>query len=633
MDQIHQLLKQYWGYSEFRPLQVDVIHSVLKGEDTIALMPTGGGKSICYQIPGLTKEGICLVISPLLALMQDQTDQLNKKGIYSIALNSNLNSKEIDIALDNCIYGKVKFLYISPERIAQRLFQERVQKMNINLIAVDEAHCISQWGFDFRPAYLEIAKLRDFFQKTPLLALTATATKPVLEDIKKHLGIEKAVVYKKSFYRPNLAYQVFRDEDKINRLLSICKSIDGSGLVYVRNRRKTKEITEILLQQGLNAVAYHAGLPNDYRTGIQKKWMTHPKQIIVCTNAFGMGIDKSDVRFVIHFDAPESLEAYFQEAGRAGRDEKFSLAALLFHSSDAKILEEFVQLNFPSLPEIRHIYQCICNHYQLAIVSGEGVSFTFNNADFSDKYSIHPLKSYNTLKLLEKEGFVKLSEYSQGTRIQFSVGRNELYNFQVSHPNLDNFIKLLLRNYGGLFDNSVRINERDLAYKSGLNEEKIKQLLAYLDKSGLLIYQPATEDPQLIFLTPRIDAQSVVFTHYNLKVRREIANSKMQNVVDYAMDRNHCRSQLLLSYFGESFSANCGICDYCKTNEDEGLTTVEFDQVAAAIKSVLFQQPLDFNSMNKKMPEVLEKKLRKTIEVLTNMGLLKKNENNEFEWI
>ena len=243
------------------------------------------------------------------------------------------------------------------------------------------------------------------------------------------------------------------------------------------------------------------------------------------------------------------------------------------------------------------------------------------------------MKSYNTLKLLEKEGFVKLSEYSQGTRIQFSVGRNELYNFQVSHPNLDNFIKLLLRNYGGLFDNSVRINERDLAYKSGLNEEKIKQLLAYLDKSGLLIYQPATEDPQLIFLTPRIDAQSVVFTHYNLKVRREIANSKMQNVVDYAMDRNHCRSQLLLSYFGESFSANCGICDYCKTNEDEGLTTVEFDQVAAAIKSVLFQQPLDFNSMNKKMPEVLEKKLRKTIEVLTNMGLLKKNENNEFEWI
>ena len=388
-----------------------------------------------------------------------------------------------------------------------------------------------------------------------------------------------------------------------------------------------------MLQKGLNAQAYHAGLPSEFRNTIQKNWMKHPREIIVCTNAFGMGIDKPDVRFVVHFDPPDSLEAYFQEAGRAGRDQKNAQACLLFSKQDPLHLEELVAMNFPPLQDIRNTYQALGNYYQIATGSGEGQSFTYNNAAFSERYGFNPLKNFNAIRLLEKEGYVKLSDLSQGSRLQFITNRNDLYNFQVAHPTLDNFIKFLLRTYGGLFDNAVRINEKDLGYKSGLGEAKIVSTLNYLKKMNLVYYQPGTTEPQLVFIQPRLETDQVVFNQYNLKNRREIAFSKVQDVIQYATESNKCRSQQLLHYFGETVSERCGICDCCKREDFDGLTTKEFEQFAADLQSILFQEPLAFDAIYKRVPDIPEKKLRKTIALLLSMGLLQVNSLHHYQWV
>ncbi|TAL60569.1 MAG: ATP-dependent DNA helicase RecQ, partial [Bacteroidetes bacterium] len=476
---IQQILLKHWGYSHFRALQEDIINSVLAGNDTLALMPTGGGKSLCFQIPALAKEGICIVISPLIALMKDQVENLRAKGVKAMAITSGMSKKEIDIAFDNCVYGDYKFLYLSPERLDSGLARTRIQKMNVNLIAVDEAHCISQWGYDFRPSYLKIADIKEMLPAVPILALTATATPDVAADIQKKLLFpargKPSNFFQKSFERKNLAYVVIKEEDKMSRLLKIVTRISGTGIVYVRNRKKSQEITDFLRANNISADYYHAGIEGSARDAKQDAWIHNKTRVIVCTNAFGMGIDKPDVRFVVHLDMPDCLEAYFQEAGRAGRDEKKSYAVLLFNGADKIDAERNMLMSFPPMEEIRKTYQSLSNYFQIPIGAGQGSVFDLDINDLCSKYNLHHLTAYNSIKFLEKEGMVSLTEaFHMPSRIHFVFNKEELYKFQVEHNFYDDFIKLLLRSYSGLFDTYVKISEQDIAKRTGKSYEEVK---------------------------------------------------------------------------------------------------------------------------------------------------------------
>lgn len=421
---IHNILAKYWGYHSFRPLQEEIITSVLQGNDTLALLPTGGGKSVCFQVPALVQEGVCIVISPLIALMKDQVDNLQKKGISAIAITSAMHKREIDIAFDNCVYGNIKFLYLSPERLITPIAQARIQKMKVSLIAVDEAHCISQWGYDFRPSYLEIAKLRELQPKVPVLALTATATPEVVKDIQEKLRFKKANVLQKSFERKNLAYVVIGEEDKLSRLLKVVNNVGGTGVVYVRNRKKTQEVAAFLQKNKIPADFYHAGLTPGERSQKQDSWIKNKTRVIVATNAFGMGIDKPDVRFVVHLDLPDSLEAYFQEAGRAGRDEGKAYAVMLYNEADINDLKSNVEMSFPSVEEIRQTYQALANYYQLAVGSGEGAAFDFDISELCRNYKLEPVTVFNSIRFLEKEGYISATEaVYQPSRINFTLNK------------------------------------------------------------------------------------------------------------------------------------------------------------------------------------------------------------------
>ena len=469
-----EILKQYWGHDDFRPMQEEIITSVLQGHDTLALLPTGGGKSVCFQVPALAAEGICVVVSPLIALMKDQVENLKTKGIQAIAIVSGMGRREVDIALDNCIYGPIKFLYISPERLASDLVRERIRYMNVNLFAVDEAHCISQWGYDFRPSYLKIADLRELHPKVPVLALTATATAQVREDIQEKLLFKQPDVYQKSFERRNLRYVVQNTENKLKKLLDVANGIQGSGIVYVRSRKETFEIAKFYNENYIKADYYHAGLPIDERSAKQEAWKTNRTRIIVATNAFGMGIDKPDVRFVIHKDIPESLEAYYQEAGRGGRDEQRAYGVLLYNRTDRVKEEKKFQLSFPSVEEIKRIYHHLANYCQLAYEAGEGESFDLDLGEFCARHQLDAIKTLNALKFLEQDEYVSFNESVYlPSRFRFEVLNEELYNFQIQNPGWDAFIKTLLRSYGGSFENYVRLKEFDLARRTGLNTQQV----------------------------------------------------------------------------------------------------------------------------------------------------------------
>jgi len=634
MDQLHQILQQHWGFTEFRPLQLDIIHSVMHGNDTLALMPTGGGKSLCFQVPALTQKGICIVISPLIALMNDQVDRLTQMGIKAIAINSAMSKREVDVSLDNCIYGDFKFLYLSPERLGSDIVKTRIKKMQVNLIAVDEAHCISQWGYDFRPSYLKIAELRELKPGVPVLALTATATVEVVKDILAKLGLKNGHVLQKSFARSNLSYVVLQEEDKMGRLLKICNNVKGSGIVYVRNRKKTQEISDYLNRNNIVADFYHAGLPNPVRTKKQSDWINSNNRIIVCTNAFGMGIDKPDVRLVVHIDLPDCIEAYFQEAGRAGRDEHKAYAVLLYNNADRLELERNITAAYPSIEEIRQIYQAIANYYQLAIGSGQGQTLDFDIAELCNRYNLHAVKVYNALKLLEKEGHVTVTEaLFQPSRIHFTAHKDELYKFQVANKGYDPFIKLLLRSYTGLFENYVKFNESDLVIKSGLNRDQIIQLLNYLSKLKLLSYIPQTEFPQLTFNLPRADAKEINISSEHLKERKEKALERMNAIVTYATNPDKCRSQMLLAYFGEVNSDRCGICDYCLERNKSEVTGQEFDDVSGEIKSLLFSNHhLTLKELVTSITGANENKILKVIQWLLDNGKLTYDKNNKLQW-
>ena len=576
--QPQSILKQYWGYDTFRPLQAEIIQSVLEGRDTLALLPTGGGKSLCFQVPTLMSEGICIVISPLIALMQDQVEQLKRRGISAVGIFSGMHKNQIDIALDNCIYGDIKFLYVSPERLQTKLFIERAKQMKINLLAIDEAHCISQWGYDFRPPYMKIAEFRALLPKVPMIALTATATEEVRADILNRLEMVNPQTFQQSFARANLSYSAFKEDDKERRLMKILQNVQGSGVVYVRNRRRTQEISDLLNKYNIQSTFYHAGLNAQERTKRQENWIKNRVRVIVATNAFGMGIDKPDVRTVVHLDLPDTLEAYYQEAGRAGRDGEKAYTVALYNQSDVENLEKNVLTSYPPLELVRRVYQSLGNLFQLAVGTGEFNSFDFDLLEFQNRFNLPPTDTYFALKILENQGFIQLSESlkSSGSKVMFLVDNRELYDFQLRNPKHDSFIKLLLRMYGGeLFGTFLSISEANIAKVFLIPVNEVEGLLSTLDKFKILVYDKQKDKPQLTFLTPRFDIRELPLQEAEIAQRKERDLQKARAVKHYMEQPNRCRTQLLLEYFNEITDAECGICDNCLKKKKQQKIVVE----------------------------------------------------------
>lgn len=630
---IKQILIKYWGFSSFRPMQEDIIHSVLTGEDTLALLPTGGGKSICFQVPALAKEGLCIVISPLIALMKDQVENLKKRGIKATAIYSGMSKSEIDIAIDNCIYGDYKFLYMSPERLETKIIKARMPKMNVNLLAVDESHCISQWGYDFRPPYLRIADIRELIPDAPVLALTATATPNVVKDIQERLRFKEENVFQKSFERKNLVYAVVKEEDKLNRLLRVMRKVSGTGIVYLRNRRKTKEIAEFLKKNGVKADFYHAGLDPAARDKKQNEWVTDKTRVIAATNAFGMGIDKPGVRFVVHLDIPDCLEAYFQEAGRGGRDGNKAYAVMLYNDSDIIDAKKFHEQSFPELDTIKNIYNALGNYFQLATGSGKDVSFDFEIRDFSQKYGLKPITVFNSLKFLEKEGYlVTTAALRNPSKVHFTMDREELYKFQVRYKYFDNFIKMLLRSYGGIFSDYVKIDEQLIANRMGTGKKVIEHHLQRLAKFGVLHYLPRKEKPQIIFTRERLDKKEIRITPEHYRDRKKAAEERLQAVINYVENDNKCRSQQLLAYFGETESRRCGHCDVCLQRNKLELSRFEFDQVLNQIKPSLQKQPLKLEEVVTLVKKIPENKTLKVIQWLLDNEKVFYDKEQKLRW-
>lgn len=588
MNIYQQILEKYWGFKEFRPLQDEIIKSVTAGRDTLGLMPTGGGKSITFQVPALAQEGICLVITPLIALMKDQVEKLSQRGIRAIAVHSGMSREEIDIALDNAIYGNYKFLYISPERIGTEIFKVRLEKIEVNLIAVDEAHCISQWGYDFRPSYLRIVELREYLPDIPLLALTATATPVVVEDIQDKLKFRQKNVLRITFERKNLVYSIRETENKQKYILRLAKQLKGSGIVYVRSRKNTRELAQYLQQNGISCDYYHAGLTHPVRNRKHNEWMNGRIRIIVATNAFGMGIDKADVRFVIHLDLPDSLEEYFQEAGRAGRDHKTAHAILLFNEGDKSTAERRIHTNFPEPDVIRQIYRALGNYFQIPVGGAKNQVFDFNVGDFASRYSKSIMVIYSSLKILQMEGYIELTEeIFNPPKVKFLTGRDELYRFQLANEDFDAFIKLILRTYTGVFTEFVTIYEDSLAQKAGVKTEVIVEYLKRLNGMGIIRYLPQKRTPVIIFTEERLDVKDLRISREHYKDRKDRYVRRINEVIRYASENKKCRSVFLLEYFGEKKVNLCGQCDVCLRKEELDLSKSDYSQIENEIRELL----------------------------------------------
>lgn len=631
---LKNILIKYWGYHAFRPLQEDIINSVMEGNDTLALLPTGGGKSVCFQVPALAKEGLCLVITPLIALMQDQVENLKKKNINAVAIYSGMHRNQIELALDNCMFGDVKFLYLSPERLETEKFKAVLARLNVNLIAVDEAHCISQWGYDFRPPYLRIAAIRPFLPGVPVLALTATATPLVVKDIQDKLSFSKENVFQKSFERQNLTYVVQHEENKLGRLLRICNRIKGTGIVYVRNRRRTREISDFLNAQKVSADFYHAGLDAPTRDKRQTAWMTGQTRVMVSTNAFGMGIDKPNVRFVVHMDLPDSLEAYFQEAGRGGRDGNQSYAVVLYENSDVIDLRHNHALSYPALDVVKNVYHSLGNYFQLATGSGKESSFEFELSEFCNQYKLNPVITFSALKLLEKEGYIMLSEdVGTPSLVNIRTRKENLYRFQVENPMYDPFIKLLLRSYSGLFTTFSRISEAEISRRMPMPLNDVIKTLQTLHQRGLITYVPRKEKPQLVFLTERLDVSSLQISRQNYHDRMEAAEVRINSVINYVSRSNKCRSQLLLEYFGETDSQRCGRCDICIERNKLELSEFEFTRITNLMKPLLTGKSLTIQEIVAGIGEANEDKVLKAFRWLLDNDKITTTDDNKFTWI
>ena len=558
------ILRQYWGYESFRGIQQEIIESIGSGKDTLGLMPTGGGKSITFQVPALAMEGMCLVITPLIALMKDQVQHLRNQGIHALAIYSGMTRSEINQVFDNAIYGDYKFLYISPERLETDVFRQRLNHMHISMITVDESHCISQWGYDFRPSYLRIAEIRDLMPEVPVLALTATATPEVVADIQRQLHFRQENVFRMSFERKNLAYIVRKTDDKHGELLHILRSVGGSAIVYVRNRRRTKEVAEILEHEGIQATHYHAGLDNAIRDLRQRQWQQGLLRVMVATNAFGMGIDKPDVRLVIHLDLPDSIEAYFQEAGRAGRDGKKSYAVLLFGAHDAQTLRHRIAENFPEKDYIREVYEKLQYYFQMAMGDGLGTVKEFKLDDFCQKFKFFPVQADSALRILTQAGYlVYTDEQRRASRLMFTLKRDDLYRLHHLSEEADRLIQVTLRCYTGLFSDYAYIDEELLALRTYLTHDQVYHIFRSLSQQHIVSYIPGKSTPYIIYARERVEKERLAIPPSAYEERKERLKARIESMLDYAQNEVTCRSRLLLSYFGEDNPNNCGQCDVC----------------------------------------------------------------------
>lgn len=614
MNKFVEILQKHWGYSKFRDLQEDIISSVVNDKkDTLALLPTGGGKSVLYQVSGMAIDGVCLVVTPLIALMKDQVENLKRHKIPSVAIYTGLSGHEIDIIIDNAKHDFFKFLYISPERLSSEKFRKDLQDIKVSLIAVDEAHCISQWGYDFRPSYVRIIEIREMFPDAVVLAVTATATKDVVADIQVKLGFKQANVFKKSFVRDNLIYVVRKSENKLQSLLQILQKVEGSSVVYVRNRMNTKEISDFLNNSGMSSDYFHAGLDPKLKSDKQDEWTSGKTRVIVATNAFGMGIDKPDVRTVVHIDLPDNIEAYFQEAGRAGRDGKKAYAILLYNENDKLKLKRRFNSNYPEIDYIKRVYEALGNFFSLAIGSGIGFAFPFDLQTFCSNFKFELNMAFSAIQILKNQGYIEFTEDIRiPSRLMFRVNKNQLYDYQIRNADIDDFIKTILRTYSGVFTVYTFISEELLARRAVINVQKVRENLLTLSKMKIITYIPKLDSAYIIYVEPRLDANSLGFSKEIYHKRKELYETKLLNILIYAESTVKCRSLILLNYFGDESAQRCGKCDICLSRNELDLSKYEFDKIVDEIKKII---PKESNIEKDDMAHTIANKGEKFLKV------------------
>lgn len=616
-DDYRKILKDYWGYDNFRGIQEDIIRSIGSGRDTLGLMPTGGGKSITFQVPAMAKDGLCIVITPLIALMKDQVRNLRDRGIKAIAIYSGMTREEIIIALENCIFGNYKFLYISPERLDTEIFRIKLRSMKVSMITVDESHCISQWGYDFRPAYLKISEIRNLLPGVPVLALTATATPEVVKDIQQRLAFKEENVFRMSFERKNLAYIVRRTESKQEELLHILKHVDGSAIVYAHNRKRTKEYAQLLNENGITATFYHAGLSNETKDQRQKSWVKGETRVMVATNAFGMGIDKPDVRLVVHVDIPDSPEAYFQEAGRGGRDGKKAYAVLLYARSDKATLKKRITDTFPEKDYIRTVYEHLNYYYQMAMGDGLGCTREFNIDEFCRNFKHFPIQVDSALKILTRAGYLEYTdEQDNNSRLMFTLTKEELYRIHETSPETEKLINIILRSYTGVFTEYAYINEETLSLRTGMTRQQVYDTLISLTRRRILHYIPGKKTPYIIYTRERQEADRLIFTKEVYEDRKESFIRRIEAMTEYAETEDKCRSRMLLLYFGEKNEHNCGQCDVCLSSHSSGIKQGVFDEISRAIEETLKEKDMTTSALMEKLESYDKENVTKVLSYL-----------------
>lgn len=616
-DEYRKILKDYWGYDNFRGIQEDIIRSIGSGRDTLGLMPTGGGKSITFQVPAMAKDGLCIVITPLIALMKDQVRNLRDRGIKAVAIYSGMTREEIIIALENCIFGNYKFLYISPERLDTEIFRIKLRSMKVSMITVDESHCISQWGYDFRPAYLKISEIRNLLPDVPVLALTATATPEVVNDIQQRLAFKEENVFRMSFERKNLAYIVRRTESKQEELLHILKHVDGSAIVYAHNRKRTKEYAQLLNEKGITATFYHAGLSNYTKDQRQKSWVKGETRVMVATNAFGMGIDKPDVRLVVHVDIPDSPEAYFQEAGRGGRDGKKAYAVLLYARSDKATLKKRITDTFPEKDYIRTVYEHLNYYYQMAMGDGLGCTREFNIDEFCRNFKHFPIQVDSALKILTRAGYLEYTdEQDNNSRLMFTLTKEELYRIHETSPETEKLINIILRSYTGVFTEYAYINEETLSLRTGMTRQQVYDTLISLTRRRILHYIPGKKTPYIIYTRERQEADRLIFTKEVYEDRKESFIRRIEAMTEYAETEDKCRSRMLLLYFGEKNEHNCGQCDVCLSSHSSGIKQGVFDEISRAIEETLKEKDMTTSALMEKLESYDKENVTKVLSYL-----------------
>jgi ATP-dependent DNA helicase RecQ len=630
MERFRQILKEYWNYDDFRPLQGEIISSISQGRDTLGLMPTGGGKSLTFQVPTMAMEGICLVVTPLIALMRDQVENLKARGIKAAMICTGMSRDEILTTLDNCTFGNYKFLYVSPERLTTEFFIKRLEHLNVCLIAVDEAHCISQWGYDFRPSYLKIADIRAHLPNVPILALTATATTEVAKDIQQQLRFRESNLFTKSFERKNLTYVVRTVDDKLPYLLRILRNVAGTAIVYVRDRKKTKEVSDFLQENEVAADFFHAGLPQHVKDDKQAAWKSDKCRVIVCTNAFGMGIDKPDVRLVIHLDLPDSPEAYFQEAGRAGRDGEKAYAIIIYNKSDGAKLKKRISDTFPGKERVIQTYNSLGNFYEIAVGSGFESVFPFDLHQFCGAYKLPLNMSYHALKIMQQAGYIELTDtLDNPSRLMITVNKEELYLLKLDNKEWDNILQTTLRSYTGLFADFVHINEDLIAQRAGSTRDTVYTAFTQLNKGNIVRYIPARKTPFVSFTRSREDVHYITLGKEIYEERMERYTQRIGSILSYVEEKQICRSQQLLAYFGQRQETPCGECDICLANKSKAMTTSEFDRHKSVIERLLKKESLTINELidRSRLPE---EEISAVVRFLQDNGKIEVNEGLKF---